>query len=113
MQFPKRLYVRSQKARDAARGQACTIRLPFVCNGNPETTVLCHSNLGSDGKGMGIKASDDRAAFGCSSCHDVLDGRAPLRGGLTRELVLVEFERAVEETQGLLRMMGINLKGDS
>ena len=67
----KRQYVRSQKARDAARGQDCTLRIPFHCNGNPETTVLCHSNRGADGKGMGIKASDDRAAFGCSSCHDV------------------------------------------
>lgn len=113
MQFPKRQYVRSKKARDAARGQACTLRLPFHCNGNPETTVLCHSNLGRDGKGMGIKASDDRAAFGCSSCHDVLDGRAPLRGGLTREMVLYAFGSAVAETQEILRKMGINIKGEA
>ena len=113
MQILKRQYVRSQKARDAARGQGCTVRLPFTCNGNPETTVLCHSNLGRDGKGMGIKASDDRAAFGCSSCHDVLDGRAPLRGGLTRDMVLEEFERGVRETHVILHGMGIHFKGEA
>lgn len=109
--FAKRPYVRSQKARDAARGQDCTLRLPFHCNGDPSTTVLCHSNRGADGKGMGIKASDDRAAFGCSSCHDALDGRAPLRGGLTRAMVEEEFDRAVAETVAILRSRGIDLKG--
>lgn len=111
MQFPKRQYVRSRKIRDAANGQDCTLRLPFVCNGNPQTTVLCHSNSMRDGKGKSIKASDDRACFGCSSCHAVLDGQAPLRGGLTREMVAEEFERAVVETHGILRAMGINPTG--
>ncbi len=113
MQFPKHKYVRSKRARDAANGQACTLRLPFVCNGNPQTTVLCHSNRGADGKGRGIKAGDDHACFGCSSCHDVLDGRAPRKGGLTKEMVEVEFDRAVEETQAILARMGIRLREDA
>lgn len=105
MIFPKREYVRSAAIRAAARGQRCTLRLPFVCNGNPETTVLCHSNNGRDGKGMGIKASDDRAAFCCSACHDVLDGRARRPHGVTREILLEEFERAVAETRSALASM--------
>jgi hypothetical protein len=57
--------------RKLARGRECQIRIPGVCNGNPETTVLCHLN----GGGMGIKEDDILAAWGCSSCHDAVDGR--------------------------------------
>ena len=112
MQFAKRAYVRSKKIRDAARGQACTLRFP-VCNQNTETVVLCHSNRGADGKGMGIKSSDDRAAFGCSACHDVLDGRAPRPAGMTVEMMDEEFERAVRMTHTVLRFMGIDPQGAS
>ncbi|MBY0239679.1 MAG: DUF1364 domain-containing protein, partial [Burkholderiaceae bacterium] len=37
--------------RRAAQGQDCTLQLAGVCNYNPETTVLCHSNFLADGKG--------------------------------------------------------------
>ncbi|MFT5766762.1 MAG: hypothetical protein ACI9DH_000581 [Halioglobus sp.] len=57
--------------RKEARGRECQIRIPGVCNGNPETTVLCH--LG--GGGMGRKQPDLLGAWGCSSCHDAVDGR--------------------------------------
>lgn len=56
---------RSTPIRNAARGQDCTLRLA-VCNFDPDTTVLCHSNFLADGKGMGLKAPDTAAAFGCS-----------------------------------------------
>jgi hypothetical protein len=46
------------------------------CNHDPETTVLCHLNEYEFGKGMGIKADDMAAFYGCSSCHDLYDGRA-------------------------------------
>jgi hypothetical protein len=59
------------KLRKAARGQDCMIRVPGVCNGNPETTVLAH--LG--GGGMGRKHHDLLGAWACSSCHDYVDGR--------------------------------------
>ena len=52
------------------------MRIPGVCNGNNETTVACHSNLAAHGKGMGIKADDRYVAWGCSSCHDAIDGRS-------------------------------------
>lgn len=63
--------------RKAARGQDCTLRIPGVCNWNPETTVLCHSPFLDSGRGMGLKAPDEEACFGCSACHDVLDRRVP------------------------------------
>ncbi|WP_261095129.1 DUF1364 domain-containing protein [Serratia quinivorans] len=64
---------RSKALRDSARGQSCTLQIPGICNGNPETTVLCH--LPSQTHGMGYKGDDFWAVFGCSDCHDVIDGR--------------------------------------
>lgn len=61
----------SAKLRKSAKGQECQVRIPGICNGNNETTVLAHLN----GGGMGTKKSDLMAAFACSSCHDALDGR--------------------------------------
>jgi hypothetical protein len=49
----------------------CMVRIPGVCNFNPETTVLAH--LG--GGGMGAKRHDIHGAWCCSDCHDALDGR--------------------------------------
>ena len=62
------------KIQASARGEACTIRLPGICMNRTETTVLCHSNQHSDGKGMGLKAPDQCAAYGCFECHAVVDG---------------------------------------
>ncbi|CAI1013163.1 DUF1364 domain-containing protein [Serratia fonticola] len=66
---------RSKSLRESARGQVCTLQIPGICNGNPETTVLCH--LPCNTHGMGYKSDDYWAVFGCSSCHDVIDGRLP------------------------------------
>lgn len=62
----------SKKLRNSARGQDCNIRIPGVCNFNPETTVLCHVGK----SGMGQKPNDYHATFGCSACHDAIDGRS-------------------------------------
>ena len=67
--------MKSKKLRASARGRNCTLNIVGVCNSNPETVVLCHL---PDETGTGIMAgkSDDWiAVFGCSSCHDILDGR--------------------------------------
>ena len=47
------------------------VRIPGICNGDAETTVLAHLN----GGGMGMKRPDTSAAWACSSCHDAIDGR--------------------------------------
>jgi hypothetical protein len=48
------------------------IRIDEVCNGDNETTVLCHLNGSYN---LGGKNDDIHAAFGCSSCHDEVDRR--------------------------------------
>jgi len=94
-------------ARRAARGRDCTLMLLGVCNRDPATTVLCHSDRLADGKGMGLKAPDAKACFGCSDCHDVLDGRRPLPGWMTRQQLDDTFDRAVTITQEQLKLEGI------
>lgn len=66
--------MKSKALRDSARGQECTFQIVGVCNHNPETTVLCH--LPDESSGVGKKADDFSAAFGCSACHDAVDGRS-------------------------------------
>jgi hypothetical protein len=60
------------KARKAARGQECQIRLEGVCNGNPETTVLARFRM-AGASGMGIKPPDWLGAWACSACHTAVD----------------------------------------
>jgi hypothetical protein len=60
--------------RKAARGRDCTVRIPGVCNHNPETTVLAHIRRGGVA-GMGQKPPDVCAVLACSDCHDAIDGR--------------------------------------
>lgn len=55
-----------------ARGMPCMLRIPNVCNGNPETTVWCHANSGN-GKGMSAKCDDWFGTFGCADCHRYID----------------------------------------
>lgn len=93
--------------RRAARGQDCTLQILGVCNGDPATTVLCHSNQLADGKGMGLKAPDSAAVFACSSCHDVLDGRAPRPDHLSLDGMLKLFDYARGRTHAVLRTMGL------
>jgi hypothetical protein len=62
------------KLETLARGQPCFLRLPTVCNGNRETTVLCHIRRGGVG-GMGIKPPSICAIPCCDACHSALDGR--------------------------------------
>ena len=60
--------------RQSARGMPCMIRVPGICNGNSDTTVLAHYRL-SGYCGIGIKPPDEMAAWACSACHDAVDFR--------------------------------------
>jgi hypothetical protein len=93
------------KVRESARGEDCTLELPGICNCNPETTVFCHSNRLADGKGMGMKAKT--GAYGCSSCHDVLDGRAPRPQWMSYDDMQQFFDEAVKRTQDRLEAKGL------
>jgi hypothetical protein len=61
-------------ARSNARGKPCMVRIPGVCNGDPETTVLAHYRLAGY-CGVGMKPIDALGAWACSACHDECDRR--------------------------------------
>lgn len=91
--------IRSKKLLAAAKGQPCTLRLPGICNSNPETTVSAH--IRDQHKGMGQKASDYSIVFACSDCHFALD-----QGHLGDEANWYVV-RGLQETWGLLIARGI------
>lgn len=84
------------KLTESAKGKDCLVRIPGVCNFNPETTVLAH--LG--GAGMGIKEKDFHGSFCCSDCHDLIDGRVnrSSHGYSKVEIKLMHFE-GIKRTQ--------------
>jgi hypothetical protein len=97
--------VRSKALTDSAYGMPCAFRLPGVCNHDRATTVWCH--LPGIGKSMRSKVSDLHGAYGCSRCHDVIDGRAGDTHGLTPTILLDAMLRAICETQSRLAAIGI------
>ena len=83
-----------------ARGRDCQVRLPGICNHNPETTVLAHYRLAGT-CGMGIKPHDLLGAWACSSCHDEIDRRSRLIG---------PDEAALAHLEGVIRTQAILIK---
>lgn len=86
---------------ESARGENCTIRIPGYCNGDRSTTVFCHQN----GGGMAMKHSDHRGAYGCSGCHDVVDGR--VRTSYTQAYIELSHMEGILETQDILIEKGL------
>lgn len=64
----KTTYVRNKTLREAYRLIPCQ-----DCNADDGTVVCAHANEGAHGKGMAIKAGDDRGASLCFTCHSRLD----------------------------------------
>mgnify|MGYP002712023966 FL=1 len=94
--------------RKAAKGEDCTLNIAGVCNYNPETVVLCH--FPSETHGMGLKSNDLSAGFGCSACHDVIDGRSHIN--LSREDKEFYMRRSQFRTMRRLEELGIiSVKG--
>jgi hypothetical protein len=89
------------KIRKAAKGQDCQVRIPGICNFNPETTVLAHRPGGP----LGGKNPDYQGAFCCSSCHDIVDGR--VRTWKDKITVTNYFYEGVFRTQEILRGIGL------
>jgi hypothetical protein len=87
--------------RKYARGKPCMIRIPGVCNGNPETTVLAHVRMAGI-TGTGQKAPDQLGAWACSSCHDYVDGRAK-----RDEMAMLDHLEGVIRTQYQLIKDGV------
>lgn len=65
--------LQKKKIRESARGEECTLNIAGICNHNTETTVLCH--LPDESHGIAKKSDDVSSAYGCSACHDLIDGR--------------------------------------
>ena len=65
------------KLRRAAQGKPCQLRIPLVCDGGGETTVLAHIRRGGVA-GIGQKPNDLIGVWACGPCHLRLDGRGGL-----------------------------------
>lgn len=74
-----------QSIRDSARGEACTVRLPTICTGDPETTIWSHARWGAAGKGGATKALDLAGAYACTACDAAYDGQRKPPPGYTRD----------------------------
>ncbi|MFS0827619.1 DUF1364 domain-containing protein [Pseudomonas phoenicis] len=81
--------MRQTKLTKAARGRECQVRIPGVCNGDPETTVLAHYRMAGT-CGVGSKPNDLQGAWACSSCHDACDGRGKVLDRATARLYHAE-----------------------
>lgn len=65
---------RASKIRKSAQGKECLVRLPGICNHDPETTVAAHIRIAGT-CGMSIKPSDLLTVRACHACHDEIDRR--------------------------------------
>jgi Protein of unknown function (DUF1364) len=79
--------------RHEAIGRECQIRLEGCLS---EPCCLCHWRQ-SGISGMGIKAFDQIGAWGCASCHDIVD-----RTGRGSTEIQLDFAKAVFRTQAIL-----------
>lgn len=88
------------KLRKSARGRECQVRIPLVCNGDPETTVLAHYRLAGT-CGTGCKPHDEQAAYACSACHAAVDGA--VRTEYSRDELKLMHAEGVLRTQNVRR----------
>lgn len=96
--YGKSKRLKNKKLTDSARGKNCTVRIPGVCNHNPETTIFAHIG----GAGMGTKASDIHGAYCCSSCHEFIDGGFVRVPNIQPHTVKLSHLEAVVETQQIM-----------
>lgn len=82
--------------RKAARGRECQVRIPGICNGNPDTSVLAHYRLAGT-CGTATKPPDTQGAIACSSCHDAIDSR--IKTHYTRDELRLMHAEGVFRTQ--------------
>lgn len=92
------------KIRKSAKGEQCLIRIPGHCNYDPATVVLCHIG----GAGLALKSPDMHGAYGCSDCHNVIDGRVPTKHSKT-DVKLWFFEGIFRTQLELLKKGLINV----
>ena len=89
--------------RKLANGRECTVRVPFCCNGNPETVVLCHYRL-LGLSGMGIKSPNWCGAYACSACHSAIDSGS---ANFSRDELNLMHAEGVLRTLAILESEGV------
>ena len=87
--------------RKLAKGQDCQMRIPGVCNFDPETTVLAHIRKGGVA-GVGQKPKDLIGVWSCSDCHDVIDGRRIMHGLAVDSYILEAMCRTLDKVSEAL-----------
>ena len=102
----KRQPYRNRKITESARGQSCTLNFKG-CTNDTETVVLCHSPFEEDGSGTAQKSDDIFGAYGCAHCHDLLDCRKYVDGGIMTVDRRDIFHRAMKKTIRKLIERGI------
>lgn len=88
--------------RKEAKGRECQVRLPGICNHNPETVVLAHFRMAGM-NGVGMKPDDMFGAWACSACHDEIDRRTRK---LEYDFVRLAHAEGVMRTQLILKSEG-------
>lgn len=84
------------------------LRLPAVCNFNPDTVVAAH--IRTAGVGIGRKPSDLCTIRCCSACHDVLDGRVMAKHITDGELAQYTLEALCRQLEQYVREGLVNVK---
>ena len=98
---------RLTKIQESAHLEDCTFNFEG-CTHNPEQTVLCHDTRYVEGS---PRRCDARAAYGCMTCHDIVDDRLPNDMDMIEQGY--EWGRAIAKThvklieKGLLKFEGI------
>lgn len=87
----------------SAAGQSCTIRVPGICEFHH--AVLCHYRMAGTA-GAGEKPPDMQGAYGCTPCHDEVDGRMH-RSAFSRADLRLMHAEGVMRTQLLLLRQGL------
>lgn len=70
---PKRRPMAQRRYALACRGEPCYLLIPGAPNHDADTVVPAHSNQQKHGKGMLIKADDEKTVPGCAWCHHAID----------------------------------------
>lgn len=88
--------IRSQKLRDSAEGEDCTVLLD-ECQNRSDTVVLAH--LPSPDKGTAIKSPDFWSVYSCETCHAIIDGKDRRRWRYTEATLNAILMLALYRTQ--------------
>jgi len=70
---PKRRPMSQRRYALACRGERCYLQIPGAPTHDRRTVSPCHSNQLAHGKGMAIKADDEKTVPGCAWCHHAID----------------------------------------